>query len=162
MRRKMDNIAKLKVRTWVLLVLIILTRQAGGQNRKVSFSFDDLPYVSYSVTDTVLLKGLFNNLVHSLKEYRIPAIGFVNELKLFEEGKPAGYRTRLLNSWASNGLDFGNHTFSHKDYNSAPLSEFSQDILKGGLITADILQKSNRQLKYFRHPYLHTGNSGQS
>ncbi len=155
----MNKKSKFGLKKWIIILLILVNQLTAGQRKQVSLSFDDLPYVSYSVTDTIALKNLFNKLVHTLKEYQIPAIGFVNEVKLYENNMVIRYRIDLLNQWINNGFDLGNHTFSHQDYNSVPLSEFSKDILKGSIITAEILKKANRKLTYFRHPYLHVGNS---
>jgi hypothetical protein len=57
------------------------------------------------------------------------------------------------------GLELGNHTFSHPDYNSVTLKEYTQDILKGEVITKEILKRKGAKLTYFRHPFLHVGNS---
>lgn len=58
-----------------------------------------------------------------------------------------------------NGLELGNHTFSHPDYNLVTFKEFSLDILKGEKITREILKRANMPFKYFRHPFLHVGNT---
>ena len=56
-------------------------------------------------------------------------------------------------------MDLGNHTFSHPDYNSVAFKDYSEDILKGETITKKILHKKGKSLRYFRHPFLHVGNS---
>lgn len=147
------------LKLWLLLVLILVSKVSIGQQKQVCVSFDDLPFVSYKLTDSTLLEDSFRNLVFALKSYKIPAIGFVNEQKLYENGMIINSRLELLNHWIKNGLELGNHTYSHKDYNTIPLSVFSQDILKGGIVTSKILQEKNKMLKYFRHPFLHAGNS---
>jgi hypothetical protein len=38
-------------------------------------------------------------------------------------------------------------------------ADFTQDVLKGELITKQILADRNKSLKYFRHPFLHIGNT---
>ena len=148
-----------------LLTLIIfstLSLVSSGQRKQVCFSFDDLPFVSYQITDTTLQKGLVNKLLLSLKEYQIPAIGFVNEMKLYNANGIINYQIEILKKWVDHDLDLGNHTFSHLDYNSVSLKEFSQDILKGETITREILNNKNKKIKYFRHPFLHVGNSKEN
>jgi peptidoglycan/xylan/chitin deacetylase (PgdA/CDA1 family) len=132
-----------------------------GQNKQVCFSIDDLPTVAYGISDSAFHQDVMGKLIASLKKYRIPAIGFVNEIKLYEDKKssPISFQVKLLHHWAESGLDLGNHTFSHPDYNSTTLSEFAQNILKGEIVTRELLTRNGKRLTYFRHPFLHTGNS---
>lgn len=151
------NIFNLK--NWILISFILISQMIVGQQNKVCISFDDIPVVSYNITDPVLLENLFNNLTSKLTNYQIPAIGFVNELKLYENDVLVDSRIALLNDWINKGFDLGNHTFSHRDYNADNLTTFSQDIIKGGIVSGEILKTANKKLTYFRHPYLHVGNS---
>lgn len=141
------------------LIFISLSLLSSGQRKQVCFSFDDLPFVSYRINDTILQKNLVDKILLALKNYKIPAIGFVNENKLFDKKGIINSQVKLLSKWVNNGLELGNHTFSHFDYNSVPLKEFSKDILKGEKISREILSHKNMTIKYFRHPYLHVGNS---
>ena len=130
-----------------------------GQSKQVCFSIDDLPTVTYGITDTVFQKDLVYNLVLSLTTNGIPAIGFVNETKLYHNAEKIPFQIQLLNHWVNSGLELGNHTFSHPDYNSVSLKEFSADIMKGELVTRELLEHKDMKLRYFRHPFLHVGNS---
>ena len=130
-----------------------------GQKKQVCFSFDDLPVVSYGITDTTFQKKLIDRLILSLKENSIPAIGFVNEKKLYDHDGLNRFQANLLKKWVNNGLDLGNHTFSHADYNSVSFKDYSQDILKGETITKQLLLKKGKTISYFRHPFLHVGNT---
>lgn len=143
----------------VLALFLFLSSLSYGQEKKVCFTFDDLPFVAYNVKDSSLIEETFNKLITTLSRHHIPATGFVNGMKLYKDGSPDGSYMEMLNNWAANGLDLGNHTFSHQDYNSHDIREFSQDILKGSAVINDIMGKKNGKLKYFRHPYLHVGNS---
>ena len=131
-----------------------------GQKKQVCFSIDDLPTVAYGITDTVFQKALTDKLISSFTTHKIPAIGFVNEIKLYDGNNTAiSFQIQLLNAWVDGGLELGNHTFSHLDYNSVSLNNYSQDILKGETVTKEILKRNGNRLTYFRHPFLHTGNS---
>jgi peptidoglycan/xylan/chitin deacetylase (PgdA/CDA1 family) len=130
-----------------------------GQRKQVCFSIDDLPTVAYGITDTVFLDQLTDKLIASLNKNKIPAIGFVNEYKLYKNDHLIPFQVQLLNHWVESGLELGNHTFSHPDYNSVTLKEYTQDILKGEVITKEILKRKGAKLTYFRHPFLHVGNS---
>lgn len=141
------------------LILFVTGLYCSGQQKQVCLSFDDLPVVSYGSQDTCFQKGLMNNLIVSLKRNNIPAIGFVNEQKLYDQNGLDRNQVELLKSWVSNGLELGNHTFSHPDYNSTSFKDYTSDILKGEIITNKILTGIGKKLRYFRHPFLHVGNT---
>jgi peptidoglycan/xylan/chitin deacetylase (PgdA/CDA1 family) len=61
--------------------------------------------------------------------------------------------------WLIKGFDLGNHTFSHPDYNHVTYSQFVNDIEKNEPLLKKLMKEHNSKLVYFRHPYLHRGNS---
>jgi peptidoglycan/xylan/chitin deacetylase (PgdA/CDA1 family) len=87
----------------------------------------------------------------------VPALGFVNEWAFYNDGEIDMGRAALLKMWADAGLELGNHTFSHPDLNNTPLAAYLDDIIRGETITRALLVERGRELRYFRHPYLHTG-----
>lgn len=144
----------------IFIFFILFSLLSFGQRKEVCFSFDDLPVVSYGMPDTVFQKELFDNLISGLNQNRIPAVGFVNEKKLFNsEGNLNEFQVRLLQTWSDHNLELGNHTFSHPDYNLTSFKDFTQDILKGEIITKKILFIKGKTIRYFRHPFLHLGNT---
>ncbi len=137
--------------------LLLFITSVFGQTRQVCFSFDDLPVVGYGITDTTYQKQLTDRLVGALVKNRIPAIGFVNEKKMYEAGQTSPYQEKLLKSWLDHGLELGNHTYSHPDYNMVTYREFTEDLLKGETLIRKLLHDKGKALKYFRHPFLHVG-----
>ncbi len=130
-----------------------------AQTKQVCLTIDDLPVVSYGMPDSAFQSRVFNGLLASLKQYEVPAIGFVNGNKLYHENRLLEYRVEFLERWADQGLDLGNHTFSHPDYNKVTFAAFTADLLKGETIPAKVLHERGKKLKYFRHPFLHVGNT---
>ncbi len=55
-------------------------------------------------------------------------------------------------------LHAGNHSFSHLNYADTPLEVFENDIIKGEVITREILKQKHQALTYFRFPYNSLGN----
>jgi peptidoglycan/xylan/chitin deacetylase (PgdA/CDA1 family) len=92
-----------------------------------------------------------------MRDQPIPAIGFVNENKLHVDGAVDSSRVRLLELWLDAGLELGNHTFSHPDLHRVALEEFQQDLVRGEQVTGALLASRGGALRYFRHPFLHTG-----
>ena len=143
----------------VIIFLLINIVSYGQQQKQVCFSFDDLPVVNYGIKDSTYQKDLFNKIVLSLQTNNVPAIGFVNEKKLYDDKGIIQYQVDLLRKWSTSELELGNHTFSHPDYNKVSFQYYTDDILKGEIIVKGILNEQDKQIKYFRHPFLHVGNT---
>ncbi len=56
-------------------------------------------------------------------------------------------------------MDLGNHTYSHFDLHRTPVAEFERDTVRGEEVTRALLAERGKSLRYFRHPFLHTGRS---
>ena len=130
-----------------------------AQEKQVCFSIDDLPVVSYGMNDTGFQKGVTDKLLASFQRNHIPAVGFVIASKLYNGALRNPFQVSLIERWIDGGFDIGNHTYSHPDYNSVSLMEYTDDLLKGEAVTKEILERKSRHLKYFRHPYLHVGST---
>jgi peptidoglycan/xylan/chitin deacetylase (PgdA/CDA1 family) len=126
-------------------------------DRAVAFTFDDLPFAAVPSEDDSYLADMTQRLLHSLRQADAPAVGFVNERKLYVEGQLDPARVELLRSWLKAGFDLGNHTYSHVSLNQVPLHAFENDLLRGETVTRPLVQEEGHSLHWFRHPYLHIG-----
>ncbi len=124
--------------------------------REVVITFDDLPVVS-TRRDIDSWRDVTTKLIRTITTNKIPAIGFVNENKLITDGKRDDARVELLRRWVDAGLELGNHTFSHPDLHSTPVDEFEENVIRGEEVTRALLAEKNKKLRFFRHPFLHTG-----
>lgn len=141
----------------IIIILLLISTVASGQKAQICFSIDDMPVVSYGIKDSNYQKQIFNSIMNSLVKNEIPAIGFVNEGKMRKEADGGRYQKELLKKWIKSGLELGNHTYSHPDYNTTSCKEYTSDILRGEKILKEILSESGKSIKYFRHPFLHVG-----
>lgn len=144
----------MKYRTLFFVVLVLFTISATAQNRKIAITIDDL---LATPADEAQYGYITDNLLKSLIAHHIQAIGFVNESRLYTDGKPDADKIRILEKWLKAEMDLGNHTFSHVYINNTSLEEYKKDVLKGELITKPLMERYGKQLKYFRHPQLRTG-----
>jgi peptidoglycan/xylan/chitin deacetylase (PgdA/CDA1 family) len=95
-------------------------------------------------------------LVAILKQQNIPAVGFVNEQKVYKWGE-VDERIRALSMWLDAGFELGNHTFSHPSLNQVGIQEFEDNVIQGESVLRLLLAQHKMKLRYFRHPYLDTG-----
>ncbi|MFY0626935.1 MAG: polysaccharide deacetylase family protein [Reichenbachiella sp.] len=142
-----------------LVLFLLAAFSISAQKKQVCFTIDDLPVVSYGDNDQFYLWNITLNLISKFDKYNIPAIGFVNEGKLFREGVMDSSQLDLLKLWFQNGYEIGNHTFSHLSYHKSTFEEFKKDLIKGESISRHLEQEYNKELRYFRHPYLQIGNN---
>ncbi len=137
------------------IFLYFITTAVLAQPKRMCITVDDLPTVPYGVDE--LKMKITKDLVSVFKEYNIPAIGYVNEGKLYKSEKLDSKEVALLEVWLSHGLELGNHTYSHFSYNNVTFEEYTTDLLKGEQVTRGLAKKYKRDYQYFRHPFLHMG-----
>jgi peptidoglycan/xylan/chitin deacetylase (PgdA/CDA1 family) len=130
----------------------------GTKGKQVAITFDDLPVNSTLQTDDGWAE-ITRKLLKTMSRNKIPVVGFVNENKLYSNNKLNPRRVALLKAWLDAGLELGNHTFSHQSLHSTPLAEFESDVLRGEKLTRELTTAKHAKLRYFRHPFLHTGKS---
>lgn len=145
------------MRFWILNSLLLSSTLIYAQQKQVCFTIDDLPVVAYGNSDPFYQWDVTLNLISKFDKHKIPAIGFVNEGKLYRDDQLDSTQLDLLKMWFQNGYEIGNHTYSHMSYHKASLDEFKEEILKGEKISRHLEQEYNKELTYFRHPYLHIG-----
>lgn len=137
-------------------VVFVFSTAIIAQTRQIAVTIDDLPVVS-TRKDIATRRTITRSLLDGIKKQNIPAIGFVNENKLHTDDKRDEAQVDLLRMWLDAGLELGNHTFSHMSLHDNPLDVFESDILKGEIITKEIMADRGLKPRYFRHPFLWTG-----
>ena len=138
------------------ILFFVLTVDAQKTNRFIAVTIDDLPVVVKN-GNLKTRQEITRKLLAHIAKAKVPAIGFVNERKLYSGEKRAEAEIDLLRKWLDADLELGNHTFSHMSLHDNPLEKYEADILKGEIITKELLAAKNLKVRYFRHPYLWTG-----
>ncbi len=141
-----------------LIALLPVALFAQTPTRTVAVTIDDLPVVS-TRGDLRARRQITKSLLAHVRKAKVPAIGFVNENKLYTGEKRDEKQVDLLRMWLASGLELGNHTFSHRSLNAIELADYEADIIKGETITKELLAEKGQKIRFFRHPYLQTGQS---
>jgi len=136
--------------------------QTRAETRAVAVTFDDLPAteVGMVANDVASLTAMTRKLLNAVRGHGVPAVGFVNEGKLFHQGAAADDaegRIAVLRMWLNAGFELGNHTYSHRDLNRTPLDVFQADVIRGEAVTRKLAETAGLKFRYFRHPFLHVG-----
>ena len=129
--------------------------------RAVVITIDDLPAASARWMTGAEIKELTAKLVATLHDQKVPAVGFVNEQKLYKIGE-VDDRIAALKMWGDNGLELGNHTYAHTSLNRGTLKDWEEEVVRGETVTSILLAQHNMKMRYFRHPFLDVGRDLQT
>lgn len=145
------------MRVLLLAALAAALTAAPAGHLQVAITIDDLPRDGGDGTpcDAAALRTLTARLLSPLNAGAIPVTGFVIASRCREVGEDAWYG--VLQQWLDAGAELGNHTWSHPDINQIPLAEYEADVARGDRAIRGFLQARGHTLRYFRHPFLHTG-----
>lgn len=125
-------------------------------DRQVAVTIDDLPAGMADRLSAAEITAMTAKLLATLRDQKVPVVGFVNEKKLFKLGE-VDERIKALQMWLDYGFELGNHTFSHQSLNQVGLKAWEDDIIQGENVSRLLLAQHKMKLRYFRHPYLDTG-----
>lgn len=140
----------------VLLFVLSALTQNSKTDRQVAVTIDDLPSGMADRLPAADITAMTAKLLTTLRDQKIPVVGFVNEGKLYKPGQ-VDERIKALQMWLDYGFELGNHTFSHMSLNQAGLGAWEDDIVQGESVLHILLAPKKMKLRYFRHPYLDTG-----
>ena len=141
-----------------LAVAALSLSPVRAQERTVTVTFDDLPDQApdSELCDPAVAMRLTRDFVDMLRPLDTHAVAFVNEGKGCE-ARRAELLPPMLTVWLDAGLELGNHTFSHPSLNAFPVDEWLAEVDLGAEVTRPLLAARGQTLRWFRHPYLHTG-----
>ena len=154
---------KIRVNLWLFLIVFLFglftSVHAQKPTRTMAVTFDDLPYVNMGGGSYVARgRVATEKILKTLKKYKAPAVGFVNEHVLEVAGQREA-RIDLLRQWVRSGMILGNHTYSHPDFNRLTVEQFQEEITKGEVVTRELMKSRQPYQLYFRHPMTHTGDT---
>jgi len=149
-------LASLTCISLLLIAIVLPGRAQNAPQRGVALTFDDLPAANASSMNGQQIIEMTTKLLTTLRDQKVPAIGFVNEIKLYKFGQ-VDDRIKALSMWPDYGFELGNHTFSHASLNRVGLKAWEEEVVRGETVTRMILAQHNMKLRFLRHPYLDTG-----
>ena len=131
--------------------------EAAREQKELAVTIDDLPLNGPSA-GLARLRVMTDKILSGVRRHRIPAVGFVNESLLYVPGETDA-RIALLKAWADAGVELGNHTFSHMGFKGVALARYEDDFVRGDALTKMLLGQKGQRPRYFRHPFLQTGDT---
>jgi peptidoglycan/xylan/chitin deacetylase (PgdA/CDA1 family) len=145
---------------WLLVASVPLPAQTTPQ-KAVAITIDDLPAAAANSMPATEILEMTSKLLTALRGQKAPAVGFVNEQKLYKTGE-VDDRIKALNLWLDDGFELGNHTFAHTSLNRVALQVWEEEVIRGETVTRLLLAQHKMKLRYLRHPYLDAGRDLQT
>ena len=132
---------------------------SNAKSANIALAIENLPS-----TDTMSLINavdINDQILAVLEKYNIPAVGFVNESRIYVDSNSEN-RIKILKKWLSNGLELGNQAYTNKSLNLIPDDEYHQEIIKGEKVISQLMREYKMKLRYFMPSYLHLGTNARS
>jgi len=141
-----------------LFAALVVAQTAMAQDRRVAVTFDDLPFQADAATlcDPARVMAITRDFTAMLKPLNTHATAFVNAGRMCEAQRDA-VLPGVLNVWLDAGLDLGNHSFSHINTPRPTPDAYLADVDAGAPVVRAALEARGMHLRWFRHPYLFTG-----
>ncbi|SKB58476.1 polysaccharide deacetylase family protein [Dyadobacter psychrophilus] len=134
-------------KTIILAALILLCGLSFAQQRSVSITIDDVPNVHLATAHGS------SGLLQKLDSLKLPIAIFINEANL-KQTPAAENNKALLKSWVLRDyVTVGNHSFSHPNYAEVGFDAFKEEVIKGEVLTKELIEGSGKSLDYFRFPF---------
>ncbi len=145
-----------------LLLAVLCAPMTRAASRSIALTFDDVPMTvvgnDHIAGPLDITQRLNRDILATLRRHHATAIGFVNEAKLNVQGERDA-RAAILEEWLANGMLLGNHGYSHVQFSDTTLQNYEEEFVRGDVITAPLMEQHKLTERYFRHPYLDTGDT---
>ena len=132
----------------------VVNAQQKSGNRKLAIGFVSIPPVDRTSNAPKDSDATARLLIQKLKEYKVPAIGFLSGGMISDGEKLFPVRANIARMWTEAGFDLGIGGFKHIGLYDTPTDEYISNIEKNEIAAKQI---AIRPFRYFSYPYLNTG-----
>src|SRR5947199_10462591 len=133
----------------ICLLCSVTTSLSWGQSpkldRQVAITIDDLPAGNANQMSAATILEMTTKLLTTLRDQKIPVVGFVNEKKLYKLAE-VDQRIQALRMWLDYGFELGNHTYSHASLNRIGLKAWEDDVIQGESVTTRLLAEHTMKI----------------
>lgn len=135
---------------------------AQTPDRFVAVTFDDLPFQGPNepLCDPQAAMAITTGFLAMLAPLETHATAFINEGKGCDETR-AEVMPAVINAWLDAGLGMGNHTANHINIHNTTVEAYLADLDAGAPFTRAALEARGQSLRWFRHPFLFTGETAE-
>lgn len=128
-------------------------RKESPVGRQIALTFDDLPATTGASCDTSYIREVTEKLTAVLESRGAPAMGLATPDRAC---MTTALLRETLGRWQQIGATIGNHSATHPDLNSTPAATYVAGIERAQAMIDSAVRTDDR---WFRHPFLHSGNT---
>jgi beta-lactamase regulating signal transducer with metallopeptidase domain/peptidoglycan/xylan/chitin deacetylase (PgdA/CDA1 family) len=139
----------------------LVDAQVRSSGRKIAIGFVGIPPLDRGVDPPSDSKQTARLLIPKLKQYNVPAIGFLSGGMVSDGDKLQTDRANTVRMWRDAGLEIGIGGFKHMAFHDQPLDVYIANVEKNEKIAKEILDEKGLKLRYFSYPYLYTRNNDE-
>ena len=135
----------------------LVNAQSRSGGKKLAIGFVSIPPVDRTTNPPKDSDATARLLIQKLKEYKVPAIGFLSGGMVSDGEKLFPVRADIARMWREAGFEIGLGGFKHIWLYHTPVDEYIANIETNERVAKKLLGESGTQLRYFSYPFLNTG-----
>jgi len=139
--------------------LVNAQKKTGG--RKLAVGFVSIPPLDRTANAPKDADATVRLLIKTLKQYKVPAIGFLQGGMVSDGEKLYPVRADMVRLWRDAGFEIGIGGYKHIWFYDTPYEDYVANVEKNEQIARNLLAEKNLTLKYFSYPFLNTGKSAE-
>lgn len=125
--------------------------------RKLAIGFVSIPPVDRTANPPKDSDATARLLIHKLKEYKVPAIGFLQGGMISDGDKFFPVRANIARMWRDAGFEIGLGGFKHISLYNTAVDEYIANIEKNERVAKQLIGEMGLPPRYFSYPYLNAG-----
>ena len=137
----------------------IVNAQQRFGSRKLAIGFVSIPPLDRTDNAPKDADATARLLIHKLKEYKVPATGFLQGGMISDGDKFFPVRKNIARMWIDAGFEVGLGGFRHIWLSKTPVDEYIANIEKNEKIAKQLIGDMGLPPRYFSYPFLNTGKS---
>jgi beta-lactamase regulating signal transducer with metallopeptidase domain/peptidoglycan/xylan/chitin deacetylase (PgdA/CDA1 family) len=139
----------------------LVNAQKKSSTKKLALGFVSIPPLDRTDNAPRDADATLRLLVKTLKQYKVPAIGFLQGGMISDGAKLYPVRADMVRLWRDAGFEIGIGGYKHIWFYDTPYDEYVANVEKNEQIARKLLAEKNLPLKYFSYPFLNTGKTAQ-
>jgi peptidoglycan/xylan/chitin deacetylase (PgdA/CDA1 family) len=137
----------------------VVNAQKAAAKRKLAIGFVSIPPLDRTANPPKDSDATARLLIAKLKEYKVPATGFLQGGMVSDGEKLFPVRANIARLWIDSGFQIGLGGFKHVWLYNTPVDEYIANIEKNERVANQIIGDTKLPIRYFSYPFLNTGKS---
>lgn len=139
----------------------LVNGQSISGQRKLAIGFVSIPPVDRTPNAPKDSDATARLLIQKLKEYKVPATGFLIGSSISDGEKLYPVRANIARLWIDAGLEIGLGGYKHIKLSNTPADEYIANIEKNERVAKQVIGNMGLPPRYFSYPFLNAGKTDE-